>query len=114
MRLSYGRGAGVARILGVGVTRSGGVVVAVGDSVTDGLTASVMPSETASQLKSQLPSVLDFGGVVVAVAVGVGLSQIIWKVSILQPSPELLELLAIRHRTTLVCPANGMSTQRLC
>ena len=36
MRLSYWRGAWVGRIRGVGVTRGGGVVVAVGDRVTDG------------------------------------------------------------------------------
>ena len=41
----------------------------------------------------------------VAVGVGVGRSQIIWTVSILQPSPEVLLSLPIRHRRTMVCPA---------
>jgi hypothetical protein len=88
--------------------------VPVGDGVTDG--SDGVGDVVGNGVTVEVAVAVGVGlwGVVVAVAVGVGLSQIIWTVSILQLSPELLELLAIRHRSTIVCPANGMSTQRFC
>jgi len=96
--------------VGVAVGVGGGVVVGVelGVNVADGVGEGVIDGSDGVGLAVGVGDTVTLG---VDVGVGVGLSQIIWALSILQPSPEVLLSLPIRHRRTMVCPWNPtMST----
>jgi len=89
---SYRRGAGVGRSRGVGVIL--GVVVGVAVAVEVGVALVVGVAVTVGVTVTV--------GVDVAVGVGVGLSHMIIRLSTLQPWPEPLESLPMRHRSTMV------------
>ncbi len=112
-----GRDAGVGRNRGVGVPQGvsvgvavgvdGGVVVGVevGVNVADGIGEGVIDGSEGVGLAVGVGNTVALG---VGVAVGVGRSQIIWTVSNLQPSLEVLLSLPIRHRITMVCPPKAV------
>ena len=98
-----GRSRGVGVTLGVAVGVGGGVEVGV--NVADGVGEGVIGGSEGVGLAVGDGDKVALG---VDVAVGVGLSHMPITLSILQPSPEPLESLPMRHRRTMVCPSNPL------
>ena len=103
---SYERGGGVGRVLGVTLGRGVSVGLPVGVGVAVGVTLGVVVGVAVAVALGVIVgvAVAIAVGVAAAVAVGVGFSHAPVIVSTLQPSPDPVESLPIRHRSTMVWP----------